>query len=183
MDDEEIIELFFSRSETAIAETRRRYGGLIRHICKNILHNTQDAEECENDTYLGAWRSIPPNRPRNLKAYLAKIARNTACRRAEYLCAGKRDPGTLVSLDELADTIADGRADLRASSELGELLNAFLATLRTDQRQIFLLRYWMMLSVREIMHRTGYSKSKVESTLFRTRNKLRDYLKKEGCYQ
>ena len=88
-----------------------------------------------------------------------------------------------MSLDELADTIADGRADLRASSELGELLNAFLATLRTDQRQIFLLRYWMMLSVREIMHRTGYSKSKVESTLFRTRNKLRDYLKKEGCYQ
>lgn len=182
MKDSDIISLYLSRSEAAITESRSRYGNLIRHVIGGILHNAQDIEECENDTYMGAWQSIPPNMPRNLKAYLARIARNTACKRLEYLTADKRSPEALLSLDELGDTISDGMAEEISDNRLSEAINGFLATLKPDKRKIFLLRYWQCCSVKEIMGRTGFSKSKTESVLSRTRNQFREYLKKEGLY-
>lgn len=182
MKDSDIISLYLSRSEAAIEESRLRYGHLIRHVIGGILSNTQDIEECENDTYLGAWQSIPPNYPRSLKAYLAAIARNAACKRLEYLTAGKRRPEVMLSLDELGDVVADGTAEEASDTRLAELINGFLASLPQDKRRVFLLRYWRGCSVKEIMERTGYSKSKTESMLHRTRNQFRDYLKKEGFY-
>lgn len=182
MKDSEIVTLYLSRSEAAIEESRSRYGQLIRHVIGGILHNAQDIEECENDTYMGAWQSIPPNRPRNLKAYLARIARNSACKRLEYLTAGKRSPEVMLSLDELGDCIADGSADELSDARLAEAINGFLGSLTPDKRKVFLLRYWQCCSVREIMERTGYSKSKTESVLYRTRNQFKEYLKKEGLY-
>lgn len=182
MKDSDIVTLYLSRSEAAIEESRIRYGNLIRYVIGGILHNTQDIEECENDTYMGAWQSIPPNHPRNLKAYLARIARNAACKRLEYLSAGKRSPEAILSLDELGDTLADGTTEDVSDSRLSELINGFLAGLKPEKRKIFLLRYWQCCSVREIMERTGFSKSKIESILFRTRNQLKEYLIKEGFY-
>ena len=182
MTDKEIIALYLERSERAISETRAQYGGLVRHVIRCILSNALDIEECENDTYLGAWQSIPPNQPHSLGAYLSRIARNTACKRLEYLTAGKRS-AALLPIEELAEVLADGRADNCTDAELSELINGFLASLKPDVRRVFLMRYWMSLSVREIGGRTGFSKSKIETMLHRTRNRLRDELRRKGyCY-
>ena len=183
MTDREITELYLHRSEEAIRESRTQYGALVRHVIGGILQSVQDIEECENDTYMSAWQSIPPNEPHSLKAYLARIARNTACKRAEYLNAAKRKPEAVVSLDELAETLADNSVAGASDAELGEVINGFLGKLRPEQRRVFLWRYWMGLSIAEITQRTGFSKSKVEMMLYRLRNKLRDELKRKGyCY-
>lgn len=182
MTDTEITALYLERSEQAIAESRSQYGSLIRFVIGGILHSSQDIEECENDTYLSAWQSIPPNHPRNLKAYLTRIARNTACKRAEYLSAAKRKPEAILSLDELAETLADGSAADGSDAALSAIINGFLASLKPEHRRVFLLRYWMGLSIAEIQKRTGFSKSKTEMMLHRMRIRLRDVLKKEGFY-
>ncbi len=182
MKDIDIIALYQARSEQAITSTKEQYGRLIRHIISRIVRSTQDTEECENDTYLAVWHSIPPQQPKNLKAYLAVIARNLALKRYEYLHAEKRNPEAVVSFEELEDCLSD-RSDggIRyTNEELRETINTFLGTLKAEHRNIFLLRYWQCCSIQEIMQRCGYSKSKTESILFRTRNKLRTYLEERG---
>ena len=180
MTDKEITALFLQRSENAICESQRKYGALVRHITSGILHDPQDIEECENDTYLSLWQSIPPNQPRSLKAYLATIARNTAYKRAEYLSAAKRRPESMLSLDELAETLADTRLTDTGDAVLSEIINGFLKSCKTEQRRVFLLRYWAGLSVAEITERTGFSKAKIEMMLYRLRNRLRNELKRKG---
>lgn len=181
MTDINLIELFFARSEDAISGAKAQYGRLVRHIISGFLKSTEDIDECENDTYLGAWNSIPPKRPDNLKAYLAVIARNTALRRYEYLHAEKRNAEYAVSFEELAECICDNAQDAQHSdSELRETINDFLETLKADHRRVFLLRYWQGCSIEEITQQCGFSKSKTESMLFRTRNKLRNYLTERG---
>ena len=81
MDDKNIVALYWERSEDAIVETEKKYGGFCRRIAINILNSEQDAEECVNDTLRGAWESIPPKRPEKLAAYLGKITRNIALNR------------------------------------------------------------------------------------------------------
>ncbi|MBE6850431.1 MAG: RNA polymerase sigma factor [Ruminococcus sp.] len=181
MTDASIIELYFSRSEEAIAGTKAQYGRLVRHIIAGILKSTQDVEECENDTYLCVWNTIPPNHPHSLKAYLAVIARNMALKRYEYLHAEKRNAEFSVSFEELAECICDNAQDAQHSdSELRDTINGFLKTLKADHRRVFLLRYWQGCSIEEIMQQCGFSKSKTESMLFRTRHKLRKYLTERG---
>ena len=180
MTDHEITALFLQRSEKAIRESQVKYGSLIRRIIGGILQNMQDIEECENDTYLSAWQTIPPNQPRSLKAYLAAIARNTAYNRADYLSAAKRKPEALFSLDELAETLADTSVSGCEDAVLSDIINGFLGKLRPEQRRVFLLRYWAGLPVAEIMQRTGFTKAKTEMMLHRLRNKLRDELKRRG---
>ncbi len=180
MEDSSIIELFFERSEYAIKETKIKYGHLIQSIALRILHNHPDAEECENDTYMGAWNSIPPNRPGNLKAYIAKIARNQALKKYQFQHADKRNPEIILSLNELEEQLADcGEKSSNAQfedTEMAEVINSFLAGLNSRTRRIFMLRYWYFLSVTEIMEECGMSRSKVESILYRTRQKLKQYM-------
>lgn len=178
MTDREITALYLERSERAVMESKAHYGALIRYLAGKFLTDAQDIEECENDTYLSAWRSIPPNRPDNLKAYLARIARNTACKRLEYLTAAKRKPEALLCFDELADTLAAQEAP--ADEELRVIINSFLESQKPEVRRVFLLRYWMGLSIGEIAAQTGFSHSKIETMLHRARNRLRDALKRKG---
>jgi len=181
MEDENIIELFFERSENAVRETRTQYGSLIRTAAKRILRCDADAEECENDVYMAVWNSIPPNRPNSLKAFLLKITRNHALKKYEYLTAEKRNPNAAVSLDELGDCADTAGEDIRfGDRELAELINNFLGSLNDEARKVFMLRYWGFLSIREITERCGISKSKAESMLFRTRKKLKEYLNENG---
>lgn len=181
MDDSDIIELFFERSENALLETRKKYSGLIMSIAMRILKNRHDAEECENDTYMGAWNTIPPQRPNNLTAFLARIARNQAMKKYEFINAEKRNPKAAVSLDELGDCISDDGDSIRYSDGvLAEAINSFLAGLGEESRRVFLLRYWYFASISEICERCGMSKSKAESMLFRTRNKLKQFLEERG---
>lgn len=181
MKDADIISLYFERSEEAISRTREQYGKLIRHIISGILKSPEDTDECENDTYMNAWNAIPPNRPRSLKAYLAVIARNLAFKRYEYLHAEKRNPEAAVSFEELAGCLCSNPAsNSYADEELRDAINAFLKTLKPDHRRIFLLRYWQANSIDEIMQISGFSKSKTESILFRTRKKMRKFLEERG---
>lgn len=182
MNDSEIIRLFHNRDESALTEIQSQYGALVRHILNGMLVNPQDVEECEQDVYLSLWHSIPPAYPHSLKAYLCKIARNLGCKKVEYLTASKRQPEMLLSLDELADSIADDSAGHFSDAELSDCINSFLSTLKPEQRKIFLLRYWRCMSVTEISEFTGFSHSKIETVLFRLRKKLKEYLIKRGFY-
>lgn len=175
MDDKKIIELYNFRSETALVETKRKYGRLVGFLIYQLLHNRLDVEECENDTYLGAWNTIPPKKPANLKGYILKIARNQALKKYEYLHAEKRNIEKNLSYEELNECLGDTTEFVDALS-LREDINAFLDNLQKSHRQVFMLRYWYFMSVKEIEACCGMSKSKVETILFRTRNKLKTYL-------
>ncbi|MBQ2276126.1 MAG: sigma-70 family RNA polymerase sigma factor [Lachnospiraceae bacterium] len=178
MQEKKIIHLFEERSELAIEETRKQYGGLIRSLLYRMLGNMEDTEECENDTYLGLWNSIPPTKPKNLKAYLLKIARNRALKRVEYLGASKRKEDNRIPFEELTEFIADNqnKIDDFTETDLAECLNEFIGNLNENNRKVFMLRYWHFLTVKEIMVECNMSKSRVESILYRVRGKLKKYL-------
>ena len=181
MDDRAIVALYWKRAETAILETKKQYGRLLLSISRGILRNEEDAEECENDTYLRAWDTIPPKRPEKLSAFLAKITRNLSLDRYDEKHAEKRGGGEVpLLLDELAEVIADEAAFPADTEDLSEVLNAFLGRLKPDARTIFLRRYWFGDSVQEISARSGFGESKIKMSLLRTRQNLKEVLEKEG---
>ena len=147
MDDNDIIELFWQRSEDALTECGSKYGGYCRTVAKNILSNDGDADECVNDTWFRAWNAIPPARPPRLKAFLAKITRNLALDRYENAHAQKRGGGNVeIALEELADIPAP-EAD---SGEITKAINRFLRSESPENTDIFVKRYWFLQSIREI---------------------------------
>lgn len=183
MDDCEIIELFFNRSEKAIAETDSKYGKYCRKIAFNILHDREDTEECVNDTYFRAWNCIPPQKPERLQTFLGKITRNLSINKWEKRTAVKRGEGqTSLVLDELAECIPDTHNSAQIADDMlvRNLIENFLDGLSEDARKIFVRRYWYMSSVKEIAKDFGFRESKVTVTLFRAREKLRKILEKEG---
>lgn len=183
MDDSKIIELYMDRSEQAISETARKYGRYCHYIAYNILHNDEDSEECVNDTYLRTWNSIPPKRPNKLQTFLGKITRNLSLNKYEKQSAEKRGSGQIpLILDELTECIPADRSSetLVEDMVIKETLDRFLENLSADARKIFVRRYWYMSSVKEIAEEYGLSESKVTVTLFRTRQKLKTVLEKEG---
>ena len=182
MNDKEIIDLYFARSESAITETSIKYGAYLSTIAYRILHSEDDAEEVVNDTYHGPWRTIPPNRTDILKLFLARIARNIAIDRLEYRLAQKRNSDLDVLLSEVADVLPDRKnvEDAWSAQEVGESINRFLGTLDAQSRIIFVSRYWYAYSIREIAEKLDISESHVKNTLFRTRKKLRARLQEEG---
>lgn len=183
MEANEIIELYWTRSERAIRETAKKYGRLCHSIAYNILKSHPDSEECVNDTYLHTWNAIPPRRPDNLAAFLGKITRNLALKRYARDHTQKRGGGQVaLALEELAECLPDPNTpDNRLEvKELANLLNTFLATLPPEARNIFLRRYWQLCPVKQIAALYGISESKVKMSLMRTRGKLKLYLEKEG---
>lgn len=183
MEDAQIIDLFFSRSQQAIQETDRKYGPLCFKIARNILSNPEDAEESVNDTYLAAWDSIPPTRPNRLSAFLAKITRHISLDRWRRNSAEKRGGGeTIVALEELEECIPgkDSPEGALCKKELSAALNHFLEELSPRERVLFVSRYWYLRSVREISQKMGLTETNVKTQLFRTRGRLRQYLEKEG---
>lgn len=182
MEDSQIIELYWQRSESAIAETAKKYGKLCRHIAMNIVGNLSDAEECENDTYVSTWNAIPPTRPNVFSAFLTKIVRNIALNRYEYNKAQKRNHEFDLVLEELEGCVA-GKDTVESTYEAGVLagiLDEFLEKLPKERRVMFVRRYWYSDSVKDIAKRLQISESKVKTTLFRTRNELQDYLSAHG---
>ena len=183
MEEKEIIELYWARSERAIRETAKKYGKFCHSIAYNILSSHPDSEECVNDTYLHTWNAIPPTRPENLPAFLGQITRNLALKRYERNRARKRGGGqVMLALEELAECIPApiGLEQQIEDRELARLLNQFLAGLSGENRKIFLRRYWELCTVKEIAALYGISESKVKMSLMRTRGKLKSYLEKEG---
>jgi len=183
--DDIIVNLFWDRQEDALAKTQEAYGAYCLQIAGRILGNPEDARECVNDAYIAAWNSIPPNRPENLKTYLGKLTRRISMKRWRSRDAQKRGSGEIaLSLEELGDCIPSGilLEEQLVGKELTETINGFLEQLPKQQRQVFVLRYWYGCSIQEISSKFGFSKSKVESMLHRTRNKLRETLREEGYF-
>lgn len=181
IDDQRIIELYSERNEAALKETEFKYGRLCYSIAYNILGNSEDAEECVNDTLLSVWNAIPPTMPENLKAYICRIAGNTALKKLEYNSAEKRSSNAVIYLTELEEIIPDNRSPGDITEEnLSELISSFLRSQKPEIRKVFIRRYWFFDSVSDIAARFSYSESKVKSMLFHTRNKLKKFLMKEG---
>lgn len=178
MEDEKIIDLYWARNEQAIAETSQKYGNLCRSIAYRILGDYEDAQECENDTYIATWNAIPPTRPNILSAFLSRIARNQALNRYEYNTAQKRNSHFDVVLDELEEclTAKDSVEDTFLAGELAGTINQFLAGLKKETRVMFVRRYRYSDSVKEIADRMQIGESKVKTTLFRVRQELKEYL-------
>lgn len=181
MTDTEIIALYFDRDEHAIAETQNKYGNYCRYIANSILADKEDAKECENDTYLKIWNSIPPNRPSALKAYVGVLCRNTALDRYEKRNTQGRGGGRIASaIDELEECLPDDREDISDQIALKDMLDRFLFSLSDKEKQIFMRRYWYMLEVKEIADLMHLGENNVKVTLFRTRKKLKEFIEKEG---
>ena len=183
MNDSHMIDLLFSRSESAISTLARLFGPRLRATAINILGSARDAEECVNDTYLAVWNAIPPERPSPLCAYIYRIGRNIALKRLRSNTARMRDSSYDLSLDELADCIADDQLwKTLDARELGRSIDRFLSTQSKENRIIFLRRYWFGDSVNQIAKDTGLREGTVSVRLNRIRSTLKDYLRKEGYF-
>ena len=181
MKDQEIVSLFFDRSEQAISETDRKYGAYCYSIAYNILSSREDSEESVSDTYLTAWNSIPPKRPDFLGAFLGKITRHISIDRWRRKATRKRGGGEMIlALDELAECVGTDMEAEITRRELTRIFNKFLESLPETERNVFLCRYWYLDAIDDIARSTGFSRSKVTSMLHRTRGKLRRKLSEEG---
>ncbi len=182
MEDAEIIRLFRQRSEQALHETKAKYEALCMTVAYNMLGSREDAEECLSDAMMCLWQAIPPAEPESLGAYLVTAVRNAARDRLAYQKAQRRGGGQLtVAMDELEGCIpaAEGPEQMLDSIAVRDALRRFLPTLKPSARAIFLHRYWLCLSPREIAAETGHSVSRVNMSLMRTRRKLKAFLEKE----
>ena len=183
MEDNQIIELYWQKNADAISETARKYGAYCFAIAENILHNTEDSEECVNDTWLRAWDAIPPQKPDVLRTFLAKITRNLAFNRFNARNAEKRGGGEIaLVLDELGECLGGG-ADAEAAYEAKELRQAiryFVRALPEREGNVLVRRYFFAESVADIAKRYGLSENNVTVILSRTRKKLKAHLLKEG---
>ena len=183
MDDQEIIARFFARDEEGLTAARVRYEPYCAAVARSLLNDPRDQEECLSDTWLRAWNAIPPQRPRSLGAFLAKITRNLAINRLRDGNAQRRGGGQVpLALEELRECVSpegspEGELDRQAAEEA---LNRFLDGLPPLQREVFLRRYWYLDSIEDIARRTGWSKSRVTTTLHRLRVRLRAHLIQEG---
>lgn len=183
MDDSRIVELYLLRDETAINQTAGKFGSRLRALAYRIVNDRQTAEECENDTYLEAWNAIPPHEPRSyLYAFLARITRHIAlncCRdrsrlkRSAYICELNAE------MEQCIPAPGDARCRIDDMA-LREAINGFLGTLGDEKRYLFIRRYWYLDSIAEISKGVSLSESNVKTTLYRCRNRLREYLEKEG---
>ena len=183
MNDAEIVNLYWKRSEQALEETALKYGRYCQTIAYNILHNTEDAEECVSDTYLSAWNSMPDKRPEKLSPFLGKITRNFALKKLFRGKTLKRGGGeAILALEELDDCIASGY-DLEReveNRELGRAIDSFVAGLPEKEQLAFTCRYWYFAGEKEIAQKLGLTRSGVNAMLRRTREKLKSYLIQEG---
>ena len=183
MEDAHIIELYWRREQSAIAETADKYGAFLLGIAWNILRSHGDAEECVNDTYLRTWNAIPPARPTAFRAWLGCIARNLSLDRWKLMQAEKRGGGeTALLLGELDQCVParSGVENTLEDREVAAIISAFLRRLPRESRVIFLRRYWYGDSLTDIARWLNCGEGKVKSSLFRTRKALRTCLEKEG---
>ena len=179
--NERIVKLYWERNEAAIRESEAKYGKYCYTIAYNILHSNEDSEECVNDTYIGIWNAIPPERPNNFKSFVCRIARNLSLRRLESLSRQKRSAEVLLSLDQLSEVLSDENiADTVSDEDIGRLISRFLRAENEDSRNVFIRKYYFFDSVHAIAKRYSFTESKVKNMLLRTRKKLKEYLIKEG---
>lgn len=184
LEDHNIVDLYWFRDENAISETDKKYGSYCNTIANNILYNLEDSKECVNDTYLKTWNSIPPTRPKILKAFLGKITRNLALNIYKSKNCQKRKGEVPLVLDELKECIPS-QNDIDTEMEekyLTKYINEFLKSLPREKRIIVVQRYWYLYSIKDIAEKNNLSQSNVKMTLSRFRTKLKEFLEERGQY-
>ena len=184
LEDHNIVDLYWFRDENAISETDKKYGSYCNTIANNILYNLEDSKECVNDTYLKTWNSIPPTRPKILKAFLGKITRNLALNIYKSKNCQKRKGEVPLVLDELKECIPS-QNDIDTEMEekyLTKYINEFLKSLPREKRIIIVQRYWYLYSIKDIAEKNNLSQSNVKMTLSRFRTKLKEFLEERGQY-
>lgn len=183
MEDERIVALYLLRDESAVACTAEKYGKRLRALSFGIVRDARTAEECENDTYLAAWNSIPPNEPKDcFYGYLARIIRNLSlsrCRKNQALKRGAHLEELSREMEQCVPAVDDIARQMDELA-LKQAINGFLRMISEEKRNIFVRRYWYLDDLKEIALRYGISKSNVKIILFRVRKELREYLEKEG---
>ena len=183
MDDGKIIELYWSRSESALRETETKYRNYLMTVARNILQDEEDAAECVNDALLAAWNTIPPSRPEMLQTYLGKLVRNSALDRWRRLSSEKRGGGRVAeALDEISQAADSAQLDDTITDRIviNDVIRDFLMNLKESERSMFMKRYWYFMSTPEIAEDMRISEVNVRVTLYRCRKRLADMLKKEG---
>lgn len=183
MNDDMIVDLFIEKNEKALSESATKYGIKLKRISFNIVQNMSDAEECENDTYLSAWNSIPPHSPKQyLFSFLAKITRDISINLYNKNHVKKRFAHIVELTHEMEECIPNPNdEDMKISEHvLTENINQFLYSLKETEREIFVKRYWYAESIKEIAIVYNFSESKIKSMLMRTREKLKKYFEREG---
>lgn len=182
MEDNMIIDLYWSRDERAIAESKLKYGRALTKISYNILNSREDSEECVNDTYMKAWNAIPPDKPFSLFAYLGRIVRNISINLWHKNRAGKRNSTGDVLLSELEECIPSGHSTECTAevNELSRIISDWLFSLPKNDRILFIRRYWYGDSIEDLAKGFSQSKSAISGRLFRMRQKLKVLLEKEG---
>ena len=183
MEDRQIVDLYWARSESAITETDKKYGRYCHYIAYQILSDDLDAEEIVNDTYLKTWNTVPPKYPDPLKTYVGMISNQLALNCYDEKTAAKRGGGKMpLIFHELDECLADEEEsiDIAEAVVLRDLLNRFIWSLPKKTRNIFVRRYWYASSLAEIAEEYGMKESAVAMLMFRTRQKLREFLQKEG---
>lgn len=183
MEDDQIIDLYLCRDETALRHTSEKYGTRLRSLAMGILNDSQSAEECENDTYMETWNSIPPHEPRTyLYAFLARITRHISidcCRKQRRLKRSAFISELSAEMEQCLPSPDDVESRMDDIA-LKDALDRFIGSLPAEKRNVFLRRYWYLDSISAISGRFGLSESKVKTMLFRTRSQLRTYLEKGG---
>ena len=185
MEDKEIIDLLFARSENALIELSQKYSQLYKGVLGNMLCDSCDVEECANDVLLAVWNSIPPNDPLNLPAYICKIARRIGINRNKYHTREKRNASYTITLSELDDCIPNREASVSMdvdSEYIRTVLSDFLRTLDAETRILFVRRYIYLETVTSLAERFKMSENHISVKLFRARKKLKKMLEKEEIY-
>ncbi len=180
--DGEIIELYYARDERAIKETERKYGKYLFALAYRILADKPECEECIDDTYLKIWNSIPPARPRVLKAYLITVCRRCAVNRYHKNSRKSIVPSELtLSFDEIGDLVTENcvEKDLDAK-RLGKVLSEFVRALPERKRFVFMSRYYETATISSIAKDIGASTSTVNKELSAIRLALKEKLESEG---
>lgn len=183
MEDAHIVRMYLQRDESAIDATAKQYGMRLRNLANGILQDVYMAEECENDTYLAAWNNIPPHEPFTyLFAFLARITRHLALDRCRERSRSKRNV-LLVELTQEMEQCLPAPGDVESSVDvriMGAAISKFLRGISEERRLVFLRRYWYMDSIADIAKRFSLGESAVKTMLFRIRQELKSYLRKEG---
>jgi RNA polymerase sigma-70 factor (ECF subfamily) len=182
VEDTQIIELYFKRDEAALQETHAKYGVYCFRIAKNILESREDSEECVNDTWVQAWKKIPPTLPESLKAFLGKIVRDISLSKYRANHAKKRFNAMDVMLEELDNCLPSDfdMMEILEKKQLVELINAWLGTISREDRILFIKRYYYGDSIKELSRDYGYHENFLSQRMLKIRRKLRTYLKERG---
>lgn len=180
MEDEEIVRLYYARDERAIRLTERKYGSFCHRLAGSLLSAREDAEECVNDTWLAAWRAIPPARPRSLRAFLGRIVRNLSISRWRAGQTQKRNGGLEVLLSELEDCLPDPDTVEQAAerAELGRAVSRWLRTLTAEDGRLFIRRYWYGDGVKDLAAELGRTPNQISQRLLKLRRELKIVLEK-----